>query len=304
MNDVVKPSLAVGGKITPIIPQDFDACWRLGSAISSAGMGPRGMSAEQITIAIVQGLEVGLTPMAAVQSIAVVNNRPTIWGDGAIALVRASGKLESISEAVAGEGDKMVATCSVKRKGEEEAVRTFSAAEAKTAGLWDKDIWKKYPKRMLAMRARAYALRDVFADVLKGLAITEEVQDYDIKDVTPPKPPAPPKPTQEAQDEQEAPEKAKTPPKPEAAPESRPEVEDAIVEDVSDEKADEAPDDDSFDSIKYFEDLEERMGNAETLEDLEEIWTEADPMAVFEGNAVDQGIAMSIKRRYTRRLGG
>jgi hypothetical protein len=69
-------------------------------------------------------------------------------------------------------------------------------------------------------------------------------------------------------------------------------------------KADEAPDDDSFDSIKYFEDLEERMGNAETLEDLEEIWTEADPMAVFEGNAVDQGIAMSIKRRYTRRLGG
>jgi hypothetical protein len=304
MNDVVKPSLAAGGKITPIIPQDFDACWRLGSAISSAGMGPKGMSAEQITIAIVQGLEVGLTPMAAVQSIAVVNNRPTIWGDGAIALVRASGKLESISETVAGEGDKMVATCSVKRKGEEEAVRTFSAAEAKTAGLWDKDIWKKYPKRMLAMRARAYALRDVFADVLKGLAITEEVQDYDIKDVTPPKPPAPPKPTQEAQDEQEVPEKAKTPPKPEAAPESRPEVEDAIVEMSATKRRMKPPTTTASTASNTSKIWKSGWEMPETLEDLEEIWTEADPMAVFEGNAVDQGIAMSIKRRYTRRLGG
>jgi hypothetical protein len=44
---------------------------------------------------------------------------------------------------------------------------------------------------MLQMRARAFVLRDAFADVLKGLSIREEVEDYQTpRDVTP-KPPIP-----------------------------------------------------------------------------------------------------------------
>jgi hypothetical protein len=297
--NITTPSLAGGGQIRPIIPQDFEACWRLGNAIFTAGMGPKGMTGEQITIAIVHGLEVGLTPMAAVQSIAVVNGRPTIWGDGAIGLVRGSGKLESIKETITGEGDKMVATCTVKRKGEEPVSYSFSAAEAKTAGLWGKDIWGKYPKRMLAMRARAYVLRDTFADVLRGLAIREEVQDYDMKDVTP-EPPKPPKPP--------------APPKVVDKTQAKEEPKDAEVEDVIDEPSVEelaaaneaavnaidaaAP----VDSGAYFDQLEAEMTMATSLEELEEIWTARDPMATFEGNDVDQGIALSIKRRFTRRL--
>jgi len=34
-----------------------------------------------------------------------------------------------------------------------------------------------YPLRMLQMRARAYALRDAFADVMKGISVAEEMQD-------------------------------------------------------------------------------------------------------------------------------
>jgi hypothetical protein len=55
----------------------------------------------------------------------------------------------------------------------------FTVADAKKAGLWGKTgPWTQYPKRMLQMRARGFALRDAFPDVLKGLVTAEEAQDY------------------------------------------------------------------------------------------------------------------------------
>src|SRR5262249_22277845 len=51
----------------------------------------------------------------------------------------------------------------------------FSTADAKAAGLLGKTgPWSQYPARMRQMRARAFALRDQFAGVLKGLAIRED----------------------------------------------------------------------------------------------------------------------------------
>jgi len=52
--------------------------------------------------------------------------------------------------------------------------------DAKRAHLWNnpkRDPWMKYPQRMLMARARAYALREGFADCLSGLSIAEEIQD-------------------------------------------------------------------------------------------------------------------------------
>jgi hypothetical protein len=174
------PTLVSGGTIRPIVPQDFDQAWRIGNAISKAGMQPPGLeTAEKVTIAILAGMEVGLPPMQAIQSIAIINNRPSIYGDGALALVRASGLLESMDERLDGQEDAQTATCSVKRRGERNpVVRTFSVADAKKAGLWTrKGPWEHYPQRMLAMRARAFALRDGFADVLRGLGVAEEQAD-------------------------------------------------------------------------------------------------------------------------------
>lgn len=192
------PQLKAGGKLAAIVPQDIDSAYRLAKAVCMSGLAPRGLDKpEAVMIAIMHGMEVGLTPMMALQKIAVINGRPTIWGDGALGLVRGSGLCEYVTEKIEGMGDKRVAICTVKRKGEPEPItRRFSVEDAKRASLWGKQgPWVQYSERMLQMRARAFALRDGFADVLGGLYLTEELQGTEspaMKDISaPPPPPAP-----------------------------------------------------------------------------------------------------------------
>lgn len=138
-----------------------------------------------VLIACQWGAEIGLQPLQAMQSIAVINGRPSIWGDAMLALVQGSGLLTDIKEVVSDDGE--VATCTVTRRGKAPVVRQFTMEEAKTAGLKGKaGPWQQYPRRMLQLRARAFALRDTFADVLRGVAIAEEARDTPVmRDVTP-----------------------------------------------------------------------------------------------------------------------
>jgi hypothetical protein len=135
---------------------------------------------ESCLLAIQHGSEVGLSPMQSLQSIAVINGRPTIWGDAAMALVQASPVCEYVREYIEGDGDSMTAVCEAKRRGyPAPSVSRFSVADAKKAGLWGKSgPWTQYATRMLQLRARGFALRNAFADALRGLITAEEAQDY------------------------------------------------------------------------------------------------------------------------------
>jgi hypothetical protein len=138
-----------------------------------------------IMVAWQKGSELGLKPLQALSTIAVVNGRATIWGDGLIALVKNSSKEEWTHETLTGEGDNMVATCETKRLNQEKTViQSFSVADAKKAGLWGNNTWAKYPKRMLQMRARGLCLRDAYPDVLNGLEIAEEMNDLNFQQKT------------------------------------------------------------------------------------------------------------------------
>lgn len=170
------PAVQAGGTISAMIPTDIDQAFRLARAIAMSGMAPKayGTDENKCFVGILAGAELGLAPFQALQSIAVIGNNPAVWGDGALALVRASGLLEDFEET----DDGNEATCRVVRRGETPIIRTFSMDDAKKAGLAGKSgPWTSYPKRMRQMRARAFALRDGFADVLKGLHIAEELRD-------------------------------------------------------------------------------------------------------------------------------
>lgn len=133
---------------------------------------------EDIMLAIQMGSELGLAPMQSLQNVAVINNRPSVWGDALIGLCRASSVCEDIAEKIEGTGDDMVAICVAKRRGASPVVARFGVADAKRAGLWGKaGPWTQYPQRMLQMRARGFALRDAFPDLLKGIITAEEAQD-------------------------------------------------------------------------------------------------------------------------------
>ena len=162
--------------------QSLDDAYRFAKMVAASDFAPKDFKGkpESCLLAIQHGSEVGLSPMQSLQSIACINGRPSVWGDAALALVMGSPVCEHVSEGIDGEGEQMAAICVAKRRGYEKAtVVRFSVADAKKAGLWGKSgPWTQYPKRMLQLRARGFALRDAFPDVLKGLVTAEEAQDY------------------------------------------------------------------------------------------------------------------------------
>ena len=181
---VRKAPIAGGGKIAPIIPQSFDEAYRVAQVLAASGMTPKDINTpEKVMVAIMAGAEIGMAPFQAVQSFAIINGRPTLWGDGMLGVVRAQGVKvkEYFSE------DGTTAWCEVTRPSGEQVVRSFSEADAKAAGLWGKrgssgqpTPWVTYPKRMLQMRARAWAVRDGCADMLRGIQMAEEAQDVEV----------------------------------------------------------------------------------------------------------------------------
>jgi len=181
-----KPQINFGGSIPTggLVPTNFEGIYRLSEIFAKSGLMPKGFEApEKVFVAITMGLEVGLYPTQAVQNICVINGRPSLWGDGMLAVIQASGLLEHFSETYEGKypENDFKAVCIVKRKGGGTFRNEFSVAMAKKAGLWSKTgPWTQYPERMLKMRARAFTLRDGFADVLRGLRSAEEVMDFDV----------------------------------------------------------------------------------------------------------------------------
>jgi hypothetical protein len=184
----MRAHLPTGGKPVGIVPQSFEDVWRMAALMSKTKMVPADFQNKEAdcAVAIMYGLELGMTPVVALQSIAVVNGRPSVWGDALITLCHKHGHL--LDEQVTGEGEEMVATCTLKRADGRTIKRSFSVSDAKTASLWGKAVWKNYPKRMLQMRARGYAVRDGAAEILAGTAIVEEQMDVpqvEMRDVTP-----------------------------------------------------------------------------------------------------------------------
>lgn len=166
-------------------PRSLDEALKLADYLAESSIVPKDFQGKpgNILVAIQWGMEIGLKPLQAMQNIAVINGRPSLWGDAVLALVLASPLCEYIQEWE----ENGTAYCKVKRKGKPEDIQRFGQEEAKQAGLIGKQgPWSQYPQRMKKMRARAFAVRDNFADVLKGIQIAEEVGDYPAeKDITP-----------------------------------------------------------------------------------------------------------------------
>lgn len=201
LDDIVARVSAIEAKQArpaPVQLRTWEEIERFAEKAARSGMVPKDFvgKPDAICIAVQMGSELGLAPMQALQNIAVINGRPALWGDALPGLCRASGMCRSIREWSEGEGDNQTFYCEAIRRDDPNPIRgQFSVVDAKRAKLWqeqptirrrgrdggtyeaDSGPWYSYPQRMLKMRARGFALRDAFPDVLKGLITAEEARD-------------------------------------------------------------------------------------------------------------------------------
>jgi hypothetical protein len=157
-------------------PTNFNEAWEFARVLADSGMIPKAYVAKPAAIIstwqLATELNVGL--MQALQGVSNINGTPAVFGDLGWALVQNHPDFVDAIEEVT----DTFAVCTLKRRGRTDVTRKYTLDMAKAAGLMGKDNWKNHPRRMLQWRARSWAMRDLFADALKGMVIYEEAQDF------------------------------------------------------------------------------------------------------------------------------
>ena len=173
--------------VANLMPQTQEAKYQMAGVLCKSGLIPSGLdTAEKVFVALQWGHELGLTPMVAVNNIAVINGKPTLSADIMCAVVKRSPEYGGIKWI---EMSDTKAECEITRilpNGEKETQRScFTIEDAEKAGLLGKDVWKKYRKRMLKHRCLSYGLKDMFPDLLAGLYDPEEMESVQSEKTAP-----------------------------------------------------------------------------------------------------------------------
>lgn len=129
---------------------------------------------DAIMACVLAGHEMGIAPMKALQSIHVIDGRPSMSAELMRAVAQAHGHEVWVEESTTTR-----VTVAGQRSGSTHVQKvTWTLDDAKKAGLDAKQNWRKYPRQMLLARASAELVRMAFPDVLAGLSYaSEEVAD-------------------------------------------------------------------------------------------------------------------------------
>jgi hypothetical protein len=126
-----------------------------------------------ILAAVLYGHEIGLEPMQSLSTIHVIEGRPTLSAEAMRSLILREGHTLTVEEATPHR-----ATIAGKRLGDTITSRvTWTIDDAKRARIAGRPNWQAYPRQMLVARATAELARQLFADVIRGYAATEELAD-------------------------------------------------------------------------------------------------------------------------------
>lgn len=174
----------------------FETTMRQAEVLARSGIVPKAYQGEpdDIVVAAMYGRDFGWSPMQAMNSIVVLDGRPSLNAQAMVALVRQRG------HSISGEFSATEATVVGRRADTgDEMIVTFSVWDAERAGLCTVDEngrtharskygkplpWEMYPQSMCWARAVSQLCRMLFADDLAGVSYTpEEVQAIDVPSV-------------------------------------------------------------------------------------------------------------------------
>ena len=158
-----------------LTPRTMGEAIKLAEFISASDFAPKAYQGNpgNVIVAMQLSSHMRMGLLQVMQTCAVINGIPKLYGDAPIAICRASPLCEWIREEF--DDATMTATCSTKRRGDPHVIaRSFSQTDAETGKLWGRDgPWRTYPKRMLQFRARSWCLRDAYPDALMGMEVVE-----------------------------------------------------------------------------------------------------------------------------------
>lgn len=155
-------------KALAVIPRTLDEVNSLSELLAKSTLLPDGLRGKtaDIAVSILAGQELGLSPMAAIRGVFVVQGKPVLAADTMVGLVLASGLAEYF---MCVEDTDARVTYETKRKGAPAPQRcSWTVEDTKRAGLNTKDNWRLYTRSMMKARAKAILARDAFPDVLAG----------------------------------------------------------------------------------------------------------------------------------------
>lgn len=124
----------------------------------------------QAMVRLQAGHELGLMPIESLKYIALINGRPSLWGDKAIEMVVSAGhRIEW------GKCDDQAATCKITRKDTGACMEaTYTMKQAIERGLTAKGgSWKTAPENMLKFKAFHMIAKFIVPDALHGASIAE-----------------------------------------------------------------------------------------------------------------------------------
>ncbi|TXH57057.1 MAG: hypothetical protein E6Q97_05040 [Desulfurellales bacterium] len=163
-----------------LVPRSVAEAESLSKQLSQAqilGVDLRGKPAD-VLAAVLAGLEMGLAPMAALRGIHVIKGKPVLSADTMVAVVLGSGKAKYFRRVAEADDSVTYETC---RDGSEPQRCVWTMAMAKRASL-NGDNWAKFPRAMLAARAKSELARDVYPDVLAGCYTEDEAGDFETRE--------------------------------------------------------------------------------------------------------------------------
>jgi hypothetical protein len=154
----------------PLSPAEVN--WKTAQKIANTPFVPTAFRGkpEAVFAAILYGDELGLGPMQSLNSIHVIEGKPSMSPELMRALVARAGHRLDVKLA---SNDKVV-LWGKRADNDSEATVEWSMKDAQQAGLAGRGAWKTYPRAMLLARATSEICRQIFSDCIMGLSYTPE----------------------------------------------------------------------------------------------------------------------------------
>jgi len=168
----------------------IDETYRMAKGLIMSGLLPKSIkTAEQVFAIITLGAELGFAAWQSINSIDVIQGKPTLKPQAMLALIHRSGLAEMVKIPNVDEIAKSsAATVTMTRKGGMTHTETFTWAMAelmetteyvdnqkRTIPMVQKYNWRTMPEIMMKWRAVSACARVVFPDVIMGMYTADEI---------------------------------------------------------------------------------------------------------------------------------